>query len=170
MINLTLRAALFAAAIALPSTAGHSQDAMRRAAVPGFEQQFSRYAALPEAPRPGRGVVDLDTFEPPVEAEPAATALGSGTASFYGKQFHGRPTASGERFDMNGYTAAHRTLPFGSRVRVTNPRTGASVVVRINDRGPFHDSRLIDVSRAAAKDLGIVARGKGTVELALLAG
>ena len=169
MINHTLRAVLFAAAIALPGTAGHSQDAAPRAAVPGFEQHFAGYAELPEAPQPGRNVVDLDTFEPPVEVEPAATVIGTGTASFYGKQFHGRPTASGERFDMNGYTAAHRTLPFGSRVLVTNPRTGASVVVRINDRGPFHHSRLIDVSRAAADELGIVARGKGTVELALLA-
>ena len=69
---------------------------------------------------------------------------------------------------MNGYTAAHRTLPFGSRVSVTNPRTGKSVVVRINDRGPFHGGRTIDLSRAAAEEIGIVNRGHGEVELALL--
>ena len=168
MNNRMLRAALFAAAVALPSTAGHSQDAAPRAAVPQFEQHFARYAELPEAPQPGRNVVDLDTFEPPLEIEPEATSLGSGVASYYGRKFHGRRTANGERFDMNRMTAAHRTLPFGSRVRVTNPRTGASVVVTINDRGPFHGSRIIDVSRAAADELGLIRRGKGTVELALL--
>ena len=168
MNNRMLRAALFAAAVALPSTAGHSQDAAPRTAVPQFEQHFATYAELPDAPQPGRGVADLDTFEPPVEAEPATTSLGSGTASYYGRKFHGRRTASGEAFDMTAMTAAHRTLPFGSRVLVTNPRTGASVVVTINDRGPFHGSRIIDVSRAAADELGITARGKGTVELALL--
>ena len=168
MNNRTLRAALFAAAIVLPSTAGHSQDAAPRAAMPQFEQHFARYAELPDAPQPGRHVVDLDTFEPPLEVEPATTALGSGTASYYGRKFHGRRTANGERFDMTEMTAAHRTLPFGSRVLVTNPRTGKSVVVRINDRGPFHGNRIIDVSRAAADELGLTRRGKGTVELALL--
>jgi len=168
MNNRMLRAALFAAAVALPSTAGHSQDAAPRAVVPQFEQQFARYAELPDAPQPGRGVVDLETFEPPLEIEPETTSLGSGVASYYGRKFHGRRTANGERFDMNRMTAAHRTLPFGSRVRVTNPRTGASVVVTINDRGPFHGSRIIDVSRAAADELGLIRRGKGTVELALL--
>ena len=69
---------------------------------------------------------------------------------------------------MYAMTAAHRTLPFGTRLRVTNPRTGASVVVRINDRGPFHGSRIIDVSRAAAEELGLVGRGHGLVELALV--
>ena len=77
-------------------------------------------------------------------------------------------TSSGEVYDMYAMTAAHRTLPFGTRLRVTNPRTGASVVVRINDRGPFHGSRIIDVSRAAAEELGLVGRGHGLVELALV--
>jgi rare lipoprotein A len=67
-------------------------------------------------------------------------------------------------------TAAHRTLPFGSLVRVTNPATGASVIVRINDRGPFSRGRLIDVSRAAAEELGMIARGHATVELELIEG
>jgi len=103
-------------------------------------------------------------------AEPEAELLGSGVASFYGRRFAGRPTASGEAFDPQQLTAAHRTLPFGSQVRVTNPRNGKSVVVRINDRGPFHKGRLIDVSRRAAEQLGIVAAGHGKVELALIAG
>jgi len=77
-----------------------------------------------------------------------------GSASWYGKQFHGGSTASGEKFDMNALTAAHTTLPFNSMVKVTNLETGTSVTVRINDRGPFTDDRLIDVSEAAAKRLG----------------
>ncbi|MBE5073092.1 septal ring lytic transglycosylase RlpA family protein [Erythrobacteraceae bacterium E2-1 Yellow Sea] len=89
-------------------------------------------------------------------------------ASFYGRRFAGRPTASGEAFDPTQLTAAHRTLPFGSLVRVTNPRNGRSVVVRINDRGPFHGRRVIDLSRAAAEEIGIVQSGHGRVELELL--
>ncbi|MBN9504534.1 MAG: septal ring lytic transglycosylase RlpA family protein [Altererythrobacter sp.] len=87
-------------------------------------------------------------------------------ASWYGTDFAGRKTASGEAFDPGEYTAAHRTLPFGSRVRVS--RGGKSVVVRINDRGPFHGNRVIDLSRAAASDLGLVSAGSGQVQLALL--
>ncbi len=99
---------------------------------------------------------------------PQATVLGRGSASFYATKFNGRRTASGERFDSDELTAAHRTLPFGSRVRVTCVTTGKSVIVRINDRGPFSAGRMIDVSRAAARELGLVARGHGTVEIALL--
>ena len=113
--------------------------------------------------------VDLSSFEPPLEQERVVRHLGSGTASYYGRKFHGRRTANGERFDMGAMTAAHRTLPFGSLVRVTNPRTGDSVVVRINDRGPFARGREIDVSRAAAEQIGLIRRGHGTVELELLA-
>ncbi|BBC72553.1 RlpA-like protein precursor [Altererythrobacter sp. B11] len=94
--------------------------------------------------------------------------LGSGVASYYGKRFAGRPTASGEAFDPQDFTAAHRTLPFGSKVRVTNPDNGRSVVVRINDRGPFSRDRMIDLSRAAAEQVGLVASGHGTVRLALI--
>ena len=100
--------------------------------------------------------------------EPVTTSLGSGVASYYGRRFHGRRTASGERFDMNAMTAAHKTLPFGTLVQVTNPRTGASVIVRINDRGPYAHGRTIDLSRAAAQQIGIVQRGHGSVELELL--
>lgn len=82
-----------------------------------------------------------------------------GRASYYGKEFAGRATASGEPFDPDDLTAAHRTLPFGTRVRVTNLANGRSVVVRINDRGPYAAGRIIDVSRAAAERLGMVRRG-----------
>ena len=83
---------------------------------------------------------------------PDALALGSGVASWYGPGFHGRKTASGERFNQNAFTAAHRTLPFGTLVRVTHK--GRSVTVRINDRGPFIRGRSIDLSKAAARAIG----------------
>jgi rare lipoprotein A len=76
-------------------------------------------------------------------------------ATYYGQEFVGRRTASGEKFSPNGMTAAHRTLPFGTRVRVTNSRTGRSVVVRINDRGPFVKGRAIDLSTGAARAIGM---------------
>lgn len=88
-----------------------------------------------------------------------------GMASWYGQQFHGRRTASGERYDMHAFTAAHRTLPFGTRVRVRSVHTGKEVVVRINDRGPFRRGRVIDLSRAAINALGLRQRGVTTVEL-----
>jgi rare lipoprotein A len=88
-----------------------------------------------------------------------------GLASWYGRQFHGNRTASGERYDMLAMTAAHPTLPIPSYVRVTNTKNGASVVVRVNDRGPFKHGRVIDLSYAAAVKLGIAATGTGEVEV-----
>ncbi|SFP05593.1 septal ring lytic transglycosylase RlpA family protein [Qipengyuania nanhaisediminis] len=169
MAKRALRSALFVAALVLPGTAGHSEE---RELTPvtdtHFQASFAEYAPLPDAPAPGPEAVDLDTFDPPIEVEPATTSLGSGVASYYGRRFHGRRTANGERFDMNAMTAAHKTLPFGSLVQVTNPRTGASVIVRINDRGPYAHGRTIDLSRAAAQQIGLVQRGHGSVELELL--
>ncbi|MCX6139579.1 MAG: septal ring lytic transglycosylase RlpA family protein [Candidatus Kapabacteria bacterium] len=78
-----------------------------------------------------------------------------GLASWYGQQFHGRRTASGTRFDMNEYTAAHRTLPFGTILRVENVKTGKSILVEVTDRGPFVRRRVIDLSYCAARDLGV---------------
>ncbi|MFV3386332.1 septal ring lytic transglycosylase RlpA family protein [Pseudomonas sp. NY15364] len=83
----------------------------------------------------------------------------TGKASYYGDRHHGQRTASGERFDQNALTAAHRTLPFGTRVRVTNLNNERSVVLRINDRGPFVRGRVIDVSRAAATQLDMLRAG-----------
>jgi len=99
-----------------------------------------------------------------------AQDLELGEASWYGTRFAGQRTASGERFDPAQLTAAHRTLPFGSRVRVTSERSGDSVVVRINDRGPFNHARVIDLSEAAAKAIGIRGHGRGQVRLALVTG
>ncbi|MGB3639047.1 MAG: septal ring lytic transglycosylase RlpA family protein [Rivularia sp. (in: cyanobacteria)] len=91
-----------------------------------------------------------------------------GIASFYGAYFAGRKTASGERFNPSRMTAAHRTLPFGTRVRVTNMRNGRSVVVRINDRGPFIRGRVIDLSKGAAGVIGMIGRGIAPVRVEVL--
>lgn len=82
-----------------------------------------------------------------------------GVASWYGSEFHGRTTANGERYNMNAHTAAHRTLPFGTVVRVTNLRNGRHTTVRINDRGPWVRGRDIDLSYCAARELGMVNTG-----------
>ncbi|MDD0972740.1 septal ring lytic transglycosylase RlpA family protein [Pseudomonas fontis] len=89
----------------------------------------------------------------------------SGTASYYGSRHHGKRTASGEPFNQNAMTAAHRSLPFGTRVQVTNLSNDRSVVVRINDRGPHTRGRLIDLSRAAAEQLGMLRSGTARVRV-----
>ncbi len=91
-----------------------------------------------------------------------------GAASFYSDGFEGRPTANGESFDSSLPTAAHRTLPLGSVVRVTNIANGKSVVVRVNDRGPYHGNRVLDLAESAAADLGFVDKGVGRVRIELL--
>lgn len=136
--------------------------------------------ALPFA----RGGVSLSAPPAPAaEAEveaPAAIVAGAelllpsldlfgGEASYYASGFEGRPTASGEPYRGRALTAAHRTLPFGTRVKVTNLANGRSVEVRVNDRGPFHRRRVIDLSRAAAERLGMVRRGRAPVEVRVLA-
>ena len=89
----------------------------------------------------------------------------SGIASYYADEFHGRLTSSGERYDMHELTAAHRTLPFGTRVLVRNLSNGLAISVRINDRGPFKDDRVIDLSLEAAKKIGMIGPGTAPVEL-----
>ena len=88
-----------------------------------------------------------------------------GVASWYGRQFHGKKTANGERYDMFAMTAAHNSLPLSSYVEVTNLKNKRSVVVRINDRGPFHGNRILDLSYAAAKELGINQSGTTSVQI-----
>lgn len=107
---------------------------------------------------------------PAAAASQATASVISGNASWYGPGFAGRHTASGEIFDPAQLTAAHRTLPFNTRVRVTHVATGQSVIVRINDRGPFKDNRLIDLSRAAADAIGLTASGVGQVQMEILSG
>lgn len=91
-----------------------------------------------------------------------------GVASWYGGKFHGRKTASGERYNMYAMTAAHRTLPFGSIVKVTDAESGKTVYVKITDRGPFHGNRIIDLSRGAANKLGIINAGTCKIRLTVI--
>ncbi len=88
-----------------------------------------------------------------------------GIASWYGNKFHGRKTSNGETYDMYAMTAAHKTLPIPSYLQVTNLKNGKQVIVRVNDRGPFHDNRIIDLSYAAASKIGIAGAGTGMVEI-----
>lgn len=101
----------------------------------------------------------------PAPTDSPGAEIGRGKASWYGPRFHGKRTASGERFDMNDLTAAHRTLPFGTRVRVRHAGNGREVVVRINDRGPHVRGRIIDLSQAAAAALDLLRAGEGPVVL-----
>jgi len=118
----------------------------------------------------------LEGLPEPAPAEPTrtpdaavVTSTLTGMASWYGPGLHGRRSASGEMFNQNALTAAHRTLPFGTRVRVTNLSTGQQVVVRINDRGPFSHGRILDLSTAAANQIGLKAAGVGRVAVEVLA-
>ncbi len=111
---------------------------------------------------------EVEVTDNPIADIVEETEIGSGMASYYGNELAGNRTASGERFDPGQLTAAHRSLPFGSLVRVTNTSNGDSVVVRINDRGPFAHGRVIDVSTAAAREIGMHRSGTARVKLALL--
>lgn len=100
-----------------------------------------------------------------VTVKSSAGYVERGIASWYGTKFHGRRTSSGEPYDLYAFTAAHKTLPLPTYVQVTNLRNGRTIVVRVNDRGPFHENRLIDLSYAAASRLGILPTGTGLVEV-----
>ncbi|WP_447757975.1 septal ring lytic transglycosylase RlpA family protein [Sphingopyxis fribergensis] len=111
---------------------------------------------------------EVEVAENPIADIVDETEIDGGMASYYGNELAGNRTASGERFDPGQLTAAHRSLPFGTMVRVTNTSNGDSVVVRINDRGPFSRGRVIDVSQAAAREIGMHRSGTARVKLALL--
>ncbi len=124
-------------------------------------------AGCSDAP-PSSSSEPLAHVEEPEKPQPIRVMRG--VASFYGKGFHGQSTASGETFDMHDMTAAHRRLPFGSKVRVINLRNEEAVTVEINDRGPFGgNQRVIDLSRAAARKLGMLDKGTAPVKLEVMA-
>lgn len=146
--GVAVAAALFVAGI---GTAVSSEDS--GVSLPGPE--YTLALALPAKANPA-----------PVPKKPASAetnVVGRGQASFYGDGFAGRPTASGERFDPAAMTAAHPSLPFGTKVRVTNQANGRQVVVRINDRGPFAKNRIIDLSEGAAGRIGMINSGTARV-------
>jgi len=124
-------------------------------------------APLAPADKPAAPITpSLPIATPP--ARPSVRPIGAGMASWYGPGFYGNRTANGEVFRPGTLTAAHRTLPFGTKVRVTNLWNGRTAVVRINDRGPFHGSRVIDLAHGAASQLGVVASGVAQVKLEVL--
>jgi peptidoglycan lytic transglycosylase len=133
----------------VPDNLAHVPDAVPR------DEPFHRFANRPYT-------VFGQTYVPVVDKEPSKQR---GLASWYGKKFHGQKTSSGEVYDMFAMTAAHKTFPIPSYARVTNVKSGLSVVVRVNDRGPFHPGRIIDLSYAAAAKIGIVAAGSAMVEV-----
>jgi rare lipoprotein A len=120
--------------------------------------------AAPGVPDASLATVKRDTADKPHLGQ----KLGAGIATWYGPHFQGRRTASGERFDRFALTAAHRTLPLGTRVVVSNPRNGRQVVVRINDRGPYTRNRILDLSEAAASALGLKNRGRDWVVMNMI--
>lgn len=138
---------------------------------PGYHRDQGKYdepAAVPSKQKEAPQVPQVASSSKSAPAEPArerpraSTTQGAvevGKISFYGAKFHGRRTASGERFDQNALTAAHPRHPFGTRLRVTNLSNGKSVVVRVNDRGPLTKNRILDVSRAAARQLEMIDAG-----------
>lgn len=93
---------------------------------------------------------------------------GIGKASWYADQFHGKKTASGEEYDMNDYTAAHKTLPFGTKVKITNKKNGKSVIIEVNDRGPFVKTREFDLSRAAFAEISSTHNGVISIEYEII--
>ena len=126
--------------------------------------QAETTATVQTPPPPGREITRT------VEAPPGRKPLlfETGVASWYGAPYHSRRSSDGKIYDMHALTAAHRTLPLGSIVRVTNPQTGNSVVVRITDRGPFVKGRIIDLSQAAARQLGMIQKGTTEVRVEVL--
>ncbi|WP_394998831.1 septal ring lytic transglycosylase RlpA family protein [Acinetobacter sp.] len=146
----------------------------------GFNSHFSNLNSLSITERSGDKIrretiaakIEIPEEEPSVIEKLNTVASNTvrkfsqtGMASWYGRQFHGRKTASGETFDMNALTAAHRSLPLNCFIRVTNKTNGKSVVVKVNDRGPFHGNRVLDLSYGAAKQLGITNAGTAKVSI-----
>ncbi|MCC2602470.1 septal ring lytic transglycosylase RlpA family protein [Sphingopyxis yananensis] len=160
----------------LPSGVSASVNAML-SAVSVVDQRLSRSNVAPQTTYvPALSINEkADDVEAPLadendinDTDNAETHVGDGLASFYGKELAGNRTASGERFNPDELTAAHPSLAFGSKVRVTNLNNGQSVIVRINDRGPFTHRRVIDVSQAAAREIGMHRTGTARVSMALL--
>jgi rare lipoprotein A len=147
---------------AMPASSGASTKAPARSSISLVSPEAG---VTPADAWPAISGLD-DSSRPALLAGEAAREFQRGGASWYGPGFHGRRTASGERYDMNALTAAHRTLPFGTMVRVHSLVNGRDVDVRITDRGPYSGNRVIDVSRAAAEELGML--GLGFKEVVLL--
>ncbi|WP_309679924.1 septal ring lytic transglycosylase RlpA family protein [Polaromonas sp.] len=166
------RLAITATLLGLLSGCTTAPPSGRASEVPAFNPVWPAMVqpAIPDAPRtlsdPAPTLAPQGAAgDPNLLSGEAPKELERGGASWYGPGFHGRRTASGERFNMHDFTAAHRTLPFGTVVRIRSLVTGREVDVRINDRGPFSAGRVIDLSRAAAESLGMLGLGVKQVQL-----
>ncbi|MEO5707542.1 MAG: septal ring lytic transglycosylase RlpA family protein [Alteraurantiacibacter sp.] len=160
------------AVLSLPASAGRAEAPQLSTGLT-VAAAFADLGPATSEPFAEAQAVDVTEVTPelaPLDTDtaPTGTPLAQGTASFYGRELAGHRTANGEAFDPAELTAAHRTVPFGSRVRVTNQRNGMSVIVRINDRGPFSRGRLIDLSTAAAERIDMVRSGHAAVSIELL--
>ena len=140
---------------AIPEIPAAKTVALRNVETPGTESEALKKPAAPALP--------IAT-----PSAPRVRSVSTGEASWYGPGFYGNRTANGEVFRPGTLTAAHRTLPFGTKVRVTNLWNGRSAVVRINDRGPFHGRRVIDLAHGAANQLGLISSGIAQVKLEVL--
>ena len=173
-LALLLTGSALVPAIAESSLAATSNDAVAMAVS----------SSEPQGPTPEVAIRDVDVelspsdtqikqapptrIAPTPKPEPRVVHSSKGQASWYGPGFFGNRTANGEVFRPGTLTAAHRTLPFGTKVRVTNLGNGRTAVVRINDRGPFHGARVIDLAHGAAHELGLIASGTAKVKLEVL--
>jgi rare lipoprotein A len=144
-----------------PAPAVTPAPAATPAQVPVIEKPAVKPMAAPEP----KGVM---VGEPAPSGKAAVGGDEAGLAAVYNDKLHGRKTASGKRYDRNAMTAAHKTLPFGTKVRVTNKKNNKSVVLTINDRGPFHAGRILDISPRAAKALGFSPRGMADVTMVVV--
>lgn len=144
------------------NTAAPKSSFPRAAAPLAYDSQLN---SLPSSADKSAGASSLADAKPITAGPNVGDFEQQGRASWYGRGFHGRKTASGERYDMHAMTAAHRTLPLASWVRVTNESNNKSVVVKINDRGPYVGNRVIDLSYAAAAALGMRSAGVGKVRI-----
>ena len=173
-------AAAFALVTGLPLEAAEGPDSERPQLNSRLEQLLDSVAAPVAAPIPRAVLTPAEVREvtppapaavlPPPKVRPVSSVVRvmTGEASWYGPGFYGNRTASGEIYRPGTMTAAHRTLPFGTKVRVTNLWNGRSAVIRINDRGPFIDHRVIDLGHGAASELGLTASGIAQVKLEVL--
>jgi rare lipoprotein A len=147
---------------AVPASAGNASGFERSVAIrdtefsPSWDEKFQRQ------------ILPMPIAQIQLLASAAVRSVSTGQASWYGPGFYGNRTANGEVFRPGTLTAAHRSLPFGTRVRVTNLTNGRSTVVRINDRGPFHGNRVIDLAHGAAQNLGVISSGVAQVKLEVL--
>ena len=167
MIRLNIRKQMLATGLGL--VMGLSLVSTSVVAKETTSKKVTQVKAVPATNNVGKTSVSRQVIKTSYSPSSATTKIAqSGVASYYGPGFHGRRTANGEAFDMHAMTAAHRTLPFGTKVKVTNQANGKSAIVRVNDRGPYANGRIIDLSVAAAKQIGSTNSGTARVTLEVL--